>query len=97
MNHRISRNHPHIWQFIKFMQTGEKQFQRIVLQWSVGASKKQNLERPQHRNVLIHSTNDTMMASSIQPIFSSACHLSWGTKNSYKLVQNQLNQLLSTF
>lgn len=43
MNHRITHNHPNIWQFIKFMQSEEKQIQRIVLQWSTGASKKKNL------------------------------------------------------
>ncbi len=40
MNHRIQRNHPNIWTFIKFMQAEEKRIQSIVLQWSASASKK---------------------------------------------------------
>ncbi|CAF4124927.1 unnamed protein product [Rotaria magnacalcarata] len=42
MNHRIHRNHPNMWQFIKFFQAEEKRLQTIVLQWSAGASKKAN-------------------------------------------------------
>ncbi|CAF0960239.1 unnamed protein product [Adineta steineri] len=42
MNYRISRHHPHMWRFIQFMQSEEKHAQTIVLQWSSGASKKQN-------------------------------------------------------
>ena len=68
LNHRITRNHPHIWQFIKFMQTEEKQFQRIILQRSVSASRKQNLRTTatqkridklyqRHNDGLINSTN----------------------------------------
>lgn len=43
LNHRVSRNHPHIWRFIRSMQAEEKNVQRIVLQWSTGASKKENV------------------------------------------------------
>ncbi|CAF4109715.1 unnamed protein product [Adineta steineri] len=42
MNHRISRHHPHMWRFVQFMQGKEKHAQTIVLQWSSGASRKQN-------------------------------------------------------
>jgi len=67
MNHRISRNHPHIWRFIQFMQFEEKNVQTIILQWSSGASKKQNVRttgKQKRIDTLYQRYNDGLINSS---------------------------------
>ncbi|CAF3239279.1 unnamed protein product [Rotaria sp. Silwood2] len=67
MNHRISRNHPHIWRFIQFVQSEEKNVQTIVLQWSSGATKKQNVRataKQKRIDTLYQRYNDGLINSS---------------------------------
>jgi hypothetical protein len=67
MNHRILRSHPHMWRFIQFMQAEEKNLQRIVLQWSSGAPKKQNsrtVGRQKRIDTLYQRYNDGLINSS---------------------------------
>ena len=39
---RLLRNHPCVWDLIKFLQREEKRVSTMMLQWSSGASKKKN-------------------------------------------------------
>ncbi|CAF4155088.1 unnamed protein product [Rotaria magnacalcarata] len=57
INCRILRNHPNIWKFIKFLQAEEKRAQLVIIQWSAGASKKQ-----QPRTAFIQSRINTLYA-----------------------------------
>ncbi|CAF4050241.1 unnamed protein product [Rotaria sordida] len=67
MNSRIYRNHPDIWLFIKFLQNEEKRVRCISIQWSAGASRKNNPRTTsvQHRlNSLYKRYDDNQMNSS---------------------------------
>lgn len=70
MNHRISRKHPHIWNFIRFIQSEEKSVQTKVLQWSSDASKKTNTRTTakQKRIDTLHQRYNATLIDQSQPL-----------------------------